>query len=300
MINLNISVPGSFYKSGDKDGFFADEEIRKVWAVELDLLVQLDKMCKKHGLSYVAGAGTLLGAVRHKGFIPWDDDIDIYMLRPDYDKLMSLTSEFKYPYFLQNTYTEKNLFRTHAQLRNSETTGYIKSDENRDINKGLFIDIFPLDGISDSGFKDRIQAFWNNVLVKLLRQYNYSCDLNKGKGFQLFKARLFKVFYLFVDKKFIFKLYEKNLKKYSVKGTKLWGNRTLVFDCPKSRRPYKDWVNLMMVPFEFIKIPISKSYDSMLRQQYKDYMKIPEQKGCNFHGGLTVSTDIPYYKYNKE
>ena len=296
MVKLSIAVPEPFYYPGNKDSFFADEKIRKVWAVQLDLLAQLEKICEQHGLSYIAGAGTLLGAVRHKGFIPWDDDIDIYMLRSDYDKLMSIASEFKYPYFLQTTYTEKCLFRTHAQLRNSETTGYIVQDRFRDINKGIFIDIFPLDGISSSKHKDRVQALCNYILVKLLRQYNYSCDSYHRSGFQLAKAVFFRGFYKVINKKTIFKLYEHNLKKYSTEGTRMWGNRTLVFACPKSRRPYEDWINLMNVPFEFMIIPIPKAYDSILRQQYKDYMLIPERKDGNVHGSLTLSTDTPYYK----
>ena len=92
----------------------------------------------------------------------------------------------------------------------------------------------------------------------------------------------------------MFQRFEANLKKYSVPGTKLWGNRTLVFECPKSRRPLEDYNDLVMMPFEFIEVPVPRNYDSMLRQQYGDYMKIPENKKAGFHGELIISTDYAY------
>lgn len=83
------------------------EDLKNVWNVELDILKKFDSFCKKHGLSYFADSGTLLGAVRHKGFIPWDDDLDFVMFRKDYDKFIKLSKkEFKYPYFIQTGYND--------------------------------------------------------------------------------------------------------------------------------------------------------------------------------------------------
>ena len=75
--------------------------------VEFDLLKEFIRVCEKHSLTYYLIGGSALGAVRHKGFIPWDDDIDVGMPREDYDKLMSLHDEFKHPYFLQNFRTDR-------------------------------------------------------------------------------------------------------------------------------------------------------------------------------------------------
>lgn len=298
MIDLNVKIPDGFYDSDERSGFVVGDKLKEVWAVELDLLKVLDDVCQKNGLKYCAGAGTLLGAVRHKGFIPWDDDMDLYMLREDYDRLIKLADEFPKPYFLQCAYTESNLVRAHAKLRNSNTTGCIENDRYRESNKGIFIDIFPLDGVQDS---DYIQRIINYFFEKTWNAFNYyhanrsahglKHIVEKMTGYLISKA-------LSLDKQNkIITLYENNLRKYSKEGITMWGNRTKVFMCPKSRRPLSDWKDLIDVEFEFLTIPIPKNYDQILRQQYGDYMKIPQNIGENMHGELIISTSCPYTEY---
>ena len=85
----------------------------------LDILLALYKVCKEHYQRHYFWAGTMLGVIRHKGYIPWDDDIDMIMLREDYGRLMPLADEFEHTYFLQNVYTVPHYTHRHAQLRNS-------------------------------------------------------------------------------------------------------------------------------------------------------------------------------------
>ena len=100
---------------------------------------------------------------------------------------------------------------------------------------------------------------------------------------------------LFVrDKEKYVRAFEKNLKRYSNEKSKLWGNRTLVFKCPKSRRPLKDYQDLIYMPFESIQVPVPRNYDSMLRQQYGDYMQIPQNEKGTIHGDLILSTDYTF------
>lgn len=103
-------LPKSFFDEEQICDFFVDKKRKKIWAIELDLLIQFDKICKKHGLIYFLIGGTLLGAVRHHGFIPWDDDLDVAMPRKDYDLLMQLKDEFSEPYFLQTPYTDEGYY----------------------------------------------------------------------------------------------------------------------------------------------------------------------------------------------
>ena len=104
-------------------GYTVSAEMKKLWAVELDLLAEFDRVCKKHGLTYFAFGGTLLGAVRHQGFIPWDDDIDVVMFREDYRRLTQIAAEeFRHPYFFQTPFTDCGLVMGGSRLRNSNTT----------------------------------------------------------------------------------------------------------------------------------------------------------------------------------
>lgn len=296
MIALNLKIDPSFLREEERCGYLVTRQRKEVWAVELDLLAELDRVCRKHGLKYCVGAGTMLGAVRHQGFIPWDDDMDLYMLREDYDRLNVCAGEFRAPYFLQNSYTEKNLLRTFARLRNSNTTGTTRIDQALPVNKGIFIDIFPLDGISPDAEEDRRQDAKNKRFRAMFGPYNTTRKpAGKGLGQRVKWAAKKLYSTLFVrDPQKLFTRYEDNLRRFSKPDTALWGNRTLVFACPKSRRPVEDYRDLIDMPFEFITVPVPRAYDAMLRQQYGDYMKIPENKGGNMHGELIISTDYAY------
>lgn len=104
------------------------------------------KVCEKYGLTCWAIAGTMLGAERHKGFIPWDDDIDVALPRKDFQKLIEVAKlEFKDPYFLQTPRSDLGYYSSTIRLRNSNTTGIIVQDKKKKINNGIYIDIFPMD-----------------------------------------------------------------------------------------------------------------------------------------------------------
>ena len=129
------------------------------------MLDEVERICKANGLKYFADSGTLIGAIRHEGYIPWDDDIDLVMLREDYDKFVQIAPKWlKEDLVLQTVYTEKNYLRGHAQIRNSKTCGCNEEDKKAGYNCGIFIDIFPLDGMPKTEKKEKlgqkIQFYW--------------------------------------------------------------------------------------------------------------------------------------------
>ena len=165
--------------------YVVSEEIKKLREVQMDLLKRFIDVCHAHNITYYAAGGTLLGAVRHKGFIPWDDDIDVQMMWDDYLKLMEIAEEeFQYPYFLQTYKNELFGEVTCNRLRRSDTTGYTKWEFENAIdpkyNKGIYIDIFPMFPIPKSEskrteIKDRIALLW-----RALRGWNAIQNQNAG------------------------------------------------------------------------------------------------------------------------
>ena len=124
-------------------------ELPEMKAIEIAILDCFDSFCRENGLSYSLAGGTLLGAVRHKGFIPWDDDIDVLMSRENYEKLQSLAASFPNPYQVNSIHTETNRRKpylyTYTKIVDTRTLLVEKPDE-LDYETGIYIDVFPLDG----------------------------------------------------------------------------------------------------------------------------------------------------------
>ena len=115
---------------------------------QLEILKEFIRICKDNNLQYYLVGGTCLGAVRHKGFIPWDDDIDVAMPRDDYDKFITLQDQMKKPYFIQTYKSDKNYIYNFAKVRDSSTTFVENFFACSQMNHGVWIDVFPLDGMS--------------------------------------------------------------------------------------------------------------------------------------------------------
>ena len=120
-------LPENFWAEEIRDEYFVSAEMKKVWAIEMDLYREVTRILNKHNLRYFTDGGTTLGGVRHKGFIPWDDDLDICVPREDYEKLHQLASEFKDPYFLQSTVTDPEYGYSFMRLRNSNACKKLKN-----------------------------------------------------------------------------------------------------------------------------------------------------------------------------
>lgn len=312
MVDLNINLPEDFLNEEVRCGYIVTRQMKEVWAVELDLLVEFDRVCKKYDLKYCADGGTLLGAVRHQGYIPWDDDLDVAMLRKDFEKLNEVApKEFKKPYFWQTEETDPGSARGHAQLRNSNTTSIITMEyehqRHNDFNQGIFIDIFPFDTVIEDEKKlieqDKRRLVLNDRYRKILDSVNYFCfkpwrDSQGKRHFNLkkicrhFKYKLLRESYSSVYHQFI-----DEITKYNyIEDSEYVADLCMPLPLKRLKRFRVDFQKLEMVNFEFIQIPIFKNYDRSLRNIYGERYMTPVQLSSE-HGGLILDTDKSYIWY---
>ena len=171
---MGLNFPDDFFRDEEREGFLVPEQMKRAWAAELKVLDTLKKFFEKYHIRYFAEYGTLLGAVRHKGFIPWDDDIDITMLRPDYMKLIAHADELPEPYQILSIYTSDTFYMFDGVAKNDRHTKLVWSEERvRDFYGCPFIinlDINPLDYIPRDPGQQRLQKLLYNLAYALVYQ----------------------------------------------------------------------------------------------------------------------------------
>lgn len=144
-------------------------ELRQMQLIQIELLSEFDALCKKHGIRYILASGTLLGAVRHGSFIPWDDDIDVEMLRSDYDKFCKIDKrEFREDTFFQTNKTDKHYPWLYGKLRRNGTQAVRLGQEHLQMHHGIFIDIFPRDGVPNRAVLRSIRGMAATMCRKML------------------------------------------------------------------------------------------------------------------------------------
>ena len=263
--------------------------LKELQTVLLELLKEFDRVCKKHGIPYVVFCGSALGAVRHQGFIPWDDDLDVSMLREDYERFLKLApSELGEQYYLQAEFSE-HWPMNFSKLRKNNTTCLEKyHPKDKNIHQGIYIDIFPCDNAADTEKKRLYQFYASRVtLAKSLWKRGYETD-SKGKKIFMALCTL---------------LPKKPFYNYA-KGTKL-KNSTYVqtfLACtsqPKKGTYLRTWfTETVEMDFEDMKVPVSAHYDELLTTMYGDYMTLPkeEDKKIKIHA-ILIDTERNYTEY---
>ena len=310
MIKLKNSVQDNFFTEESRE-IVINARTKKIWAVELDLLSEFHQVCEKLGLKYSIAYGTLLGAVRHKGFIPWDNDVDVVMLREDYEKLCAVAQhEFRSPYFFQTSESDPWSLRGHAQLRNSETTGILRSEFRNGkslypFNQGIFMDIFPLDYLPDDDNQcDEFLAEVKKLKINLsklryrLAAFKNRKIINMGRLSILFGAML--TLKNISSECILLRKESYKLERLCKKYLNTESSRVSVVSfspemAQKSKFDHNLFTDLIDIEFENIVVKAPRKYYEILRVLYGNWKE--HVVGFDSHGGVFFNVDKPYREY---
>ena len=280
----------NIYRDEMRDGFLVTADRKKIWQVEMELLAELDGICRRHGLRYFVDYGTLLGAVRHRGFIPWDDDIDVVMMRPDYERLKLVIARegLREPFFFQTTYTD-DIELWIGKLMNKGTSGVQDFSTDR-FCQGIFLDIWPMDAAPDGAANgDELKQCYLELMYAVMAPDKLLRDLD-GRPSTRINAQVLKKLCQ-MPFRWQWGELEKFLQRHFADSDQV-GVFTMMLNGREAARP-KAWYNdVVMLPFETIEVPAPAGWQEILDSEYGDWHKFV--KFASDHNGTVFSADVPY------
>ena len=287
-----------FLKPETRCNFFVSEKRKKVWKVELDILAEFIRICQRHDLKYFLFAGSLLGAARHQGIIPWDDDIDVAMPREDYETFLHVApKELQAQHVLANHNSIEHFCTSFSKIYNKNTTamedyywipGYTHV-------QGIFLDIFPFDNVPDT----KLQRKLHHSEIQLARAFllmKKGHHINEEKRGKLAVAGFYALKRLAsrISMGKIAAFHHRVVTKYNKRKTRYIsfvadGYMPNIF-CRS------EWAeDLMDAPFEYLTVKIPRNYDEYLTSHFGDWHKFVRGTSC--HNGILFDPDRPYTEY---
>lgn len=304
-----------------RNGFLVTAHRKRLWNILLNIFLEIDRICRKHNIRYFAYAGTLLGAVRHKGFIPWDDDMDVAMLRPDYEKFKQVVKqEIKDCYFADawNDYkveTEEKVLpdKSFQQLvkKNQRAahptwwpfwpiikikdkrTAFILYGDRPHVNQGMYVDVFPLDPVPPFSDEQNKKVYETErlMLLAITNSLALRKKLKENPALMVGDMPLKDFFRLPHTKK------AQVLEAYALKNFSSpdFVGQTRYNCITKTKDSYalKNFRETVYLPFEKIEIPAPIEYENNLTSQYGDWRKMVIYKSHT----MTYSADVSYGKF---
>lgn len=288
-----IEFDQSFFLGETRDDFYIEPMMKCAWAAQLEVLQVVQQICEKHNIRYFVADGTLLGAVRHKGYIPWDDDLDICMLRQDYERFLTLApAEFTGDYCIISPYTRLDYDLTFARICNASSVSY--SAERLHAFHGFpyvaGVDILPLDTIpTSSGARDAFFELYSLVFS--------SCRLCQEKPSEVMDILpdLEELCHTAIDRtgnifNQLCRLSDTISQSYKNENSPYLSRVALHNE--EKQLLQKNWYSdCIWMPFENIMVPVPVGYDQILTAIYGDYMT--PVRGAAAH-------DYPFYEQQRK
>lgn len=253
------------------------ELLRKVQLVQLEIAKEVKRVCEENDIRYFLCCGTLIGTIRHKGFIPWDDDLDIGMLRPEYEKFCRIAPQkLRAEYCFQNWYSEPNYALPFGKVMRRNTL-YLESKKTADLREnGIYVDIFPFDYLPE---EMGARMAHTNRMMQLFRTKLMKCGYRPWMDCEkiIWKKRIGYLFYqakaLSADSRRLTEQFDALAKAPGQTGV------LTRQDGISNREFYQaDWfAELVTAPFEGESFAIPKAYHEILTAQYGDYMQPPPE-----------------------
>ena len=267
--------------------------LKDIQKQSLEILQTIHDFCQKNGIKYSLAYGTLIGAIRHKGFIPWDDDIDIIMPRPDYERFLS---SFKAPGLDVVCEKDKDYYLNYCRVVDTVKTGSTTIlPVGKDYKGGVWVDVFPADGVSDDKdeFEKNVGQVKRNWMMQLRYRYSLASfrDILRTCGFKDFLILLAIKLSGQGRKKLAFnnKIVRENAVRIPYGSTKHWSQLCVLDDGVRNYQLCEDFAETIDTDFEGRKFKIMNGYDRVLRSIYGDYMRLPpENQRQPKHGHATL------------
>lgn len=264
----------------------SDSDRKRIQYKELQILKEINRICRNHQISYSVAYGSMIGTVRHHGFIPWDDDVDILMLRKDYMRFKEICKiELRKDFFYQSNETDPQYFYLFDKIRLNGTVFKESFVAEYNIHHGIYIDIFPIDYLPNNKWKQKLQ-YVEFHFFRLGVQSKYLI-LNARTGKKKWGAALLRLVYAPFSLIWLYKKAHDVAMAYNLKGSH---KQLASFFSPYKKKdifPFELFSEYIESDFEGEKIMIIKEYDKVLKQLYGDYMNLPPKEARVSHHNIT-------------
>lgn len=262
----------------------------------LDMLAWYCEFCKEHSLNYYVTGGTLLGAARHNGFIPWDDDVDVCMPRPDYEKFLDITKNLNGKYYVDSPFSmNTDYIYAYAKIYDSDTT-LIESGRYK-VVRGIFIDVFPVDGVGNT--LEEAREYYNRFIDPYkMFQISRITTLRKERG--NLKNSIVLLSHILpkwiIDDRKLAQDIDIRCRKKSYENSLVVGN---LFSTYRSKSIFsKDVIGeYTYLQFEGLKVQAVEKYDDLLSRAYGNWKELPpEDKRVTAHDFVEIDLNKPHRK----